>query len=413
MKKNSPLWHWITSQLPTPTEKKSMYSDITSSVVSPYANQSPLLGLFSKKITWSVALCLVVIYTTNQVSASALPGDLSYPIKIAREEVILITKPTPAKKADYLIKRIETRIAEKTTLIETNQLKKEDSLVVDNLIAKTTEQFNTQITDIKTEDSVIALDYQNTMTAILDSHSETLLATSSEEISSTVAVLALEKQQEHASQIKTELENTVLDIDPVQAEQHYYEKIALLNTEYPNIFPTELITPPIVAVAPVVSDDVQAIPKTVESLPEAVEPIATQKITALFTEPANEPTLMVSPSELVESPSETTPTEATTPNEPTVVSNELPIVKKPETIDEFLAALAITKKEGHYAQGIILLSDFKIILQKQKVEKLKQLELEQKKIEMEKNISTDTTNPTPETNNLITESTPEIKSATQ
>lgn len=413
MKKNSPLWHWITSQLPTPTEKKSMYSDITSSVVSPYANQSPLLGLFSKKITWSVALCLVVIYTTNQVSASALPGDLSYPIKIAREEVILITKPTPAKKADYLIKRIETRIAEKTTLIETNQLKKEDSLVVDNLIAKTTEQFNTQITDIKTEDSVIALDYQNTMTAILDSHSETLLATSSEEISSTVAVLALEKQQEHASQIKTELENTVLDIDPVQAEQHYYEKIALLNTEYPNIFPTELITPPIVAVAPVVSDDVPAIPKTVESLPEAVKPIATQKITALFTEPANEPTLMVSPSELVESPSETNPTEATTPSEPTVVSNELPIVKKPETIDEFLAALAITKKEGHYAQGIILLSDFKIILQKQKVEKLKQLELEQKKIEMEKNISTDTTNPTHETNNLITESTPEIKSATQ
>lgn len=409
MKKNSPLWHWITSQLPTPTEKKSMYSDITSSVVSPYTNKSPLLNLFSKKITWSVALCLVVIYTTNQVSASALPGDLSYPIKIAREEVILITKPTPAKKADYLIKRIETRIAEKTTLIETNQLKKEDSLVVDNLIAKTTEQFNTQITDIKTEDSVIALDYQNTMTAILDSHSETLLATSSEEISSTVAVLALEKQQEHASQIKTELENSVLDIDPVQAEQQYYEKIALLNTEYPNIFPTELITPPIIPIVPVVSDDVPVISKTDEPLPEPVEPITTQKITALI-EP---PVVMSSPSELVESSSETTPTEATTPSEPTVVSNELPVVKKPETIDEFLAALAITKKEGHYAQGIILLSDFKIILQKQKVEKLKQLELEQKKIEMEKNISTDTTNPTPETSELIPESTPEIKSSTQ
>ncbi len=374
MKKNSPLWYWITSQLPTPTEKKSMYSDITNRVVSPYHNQPSLLqNLFSKKLTWSVALCLVVIYTTNQVSASALPGDLSYPIKIAREEVILITKPTAQKKADYLIKRIENRIEEKHILIETKELKKEDSLVLDNLIAKTTEQFNTQIVDITTESSVIALDYQNTMTALLDSHSETILATSSEEITSTTAVLALEKQQEHANQIKTELEQTVLDIDPIEAEKQYYEKIALLNTEYPDIFPVDLITQP---VPPVVDSLVTS--EILETTPREESAIVTEQKSE--TQPVVDSavdTLTVSSIPTLLKVSETVPVDESVLDTPVIVSDVVPL-KKPETVAEFLTALTTSKNEKNYAQGIILLSDLKIILQKQKLEKLKQLELDKK-----------------------------------
>ncbi len=117
---------------------------MSSPVPSPYSNPSPYFSHFSfahlgKVAVFAVLVVMLSIGGLSFASASALPGDFLYPVKINLKEKIeeKITLGPEAKLA-LRQKRIETRFKEVETLVIENRLTPEKSNIAEmNILVET------------------------------------------------------------------------------------------------------------------------------------------------------------------------------------------------------------------------------------------------------------------------------------
>lgn len=75
-------------------------------------------------VRFGMAFAFVILVSVSGVSfasQNALPGDISYPLKIKIEEIKGVTKTTPKAKIAFNKKRAETRLEEIKTLIVTDK----------------------------------------------------------------------------------------------------------------------------------------------------------------------------------------------------------------------------------------------------------------------------------------------------
>lgn len=124
-----------------------------------------------------LAIALIVLLamgSTKPASASALPGEILYPVKIIHEEIEAATKTTPEKKANFKIEQTEKRIQEAIKLADDEKL---DSKTQNQLAAniKTyTEDIAVEIKEIKQEDPQKALEITADLKTTLKSNSGAL-----------------------------------------------------------------------------------------------------------------------------------------------------------------------------------------------------------------------------------------------
>jgi hypothetical protein len=121
-------------------------------------------------------IILIAIGSTKPVSASALPGEILYPVKIMYEDIEAATKNTSEKKASFKIEQTETRIQEAIKLADNEKLspEKQDQLALH--IKTYTAEIANEIQEIKKENPHKALELTADLKTTLKSNSNALKA---------------------------------------------------------------------------------------------------------------------------------------------------------------------------------------------------------------------------------------------
>lgn len=171
----------------TEEEKASVYFKVETFVnnnpvknpLSPYLKVSPYFSKFSFATlgkTVGVALLLVIIGFGGiaLASASALPGNLTYPLKIALENFEAQLASTPVKKIAVKSKIIETRFKEAEELIKTNKRTDEKQAMIDSSIAENKKEIEDNLEIISKENPEVA--------TLAKANLETLIQTSEKEL---------------------------------------------------------------------------------------------------------------------------------------------------------------------------------------------------------------------------------------
>ena len=119
-------------------------------------------------------IILIAIGSTKPASASALPGEILYPVKIMYEDIEAATKNTSEKKASFKIEQTETRIQEAIKLADSEKLspEKQDQLALH--IKTYTAEIANEIQEIKKENPHKALELTADLKTTLKSNSNAL-----------------------------------------------------------------------------------------------------------------------------------------------------------------------------------------------------------------------------------------------
>jgi hypothetical protein len=139
-------------------------------ISSPYVSW----GFYLQRTLSIGAMSLAVLGILSQpASAKALPGELLYPVKIAHEEIVAVTKFDSESKIKYETVRTERRIEEATQLIQEENLTAENQIIIAKSIKKHTKKIKDTITEITEQDPLVALELNSQL-------QETLIAKTTE-----------------------------------------------------------------------------------------------------------------------------------------------------------------------------------------------------------------------------------------
>ena len=144
---------------------------------SPFYIPSPYFSKFhfkmSTKLVGFVLLFFVLgISGVTYASASSLPGDLLYGIKIARENLEEKFVSTPQERIALKQKRIDTRFNEVETLIKEKKITPQNRSVADTKIKEDTAAIGTDIEKINVDNPQAAMDAKITLNASIQEHQE-------------------------------------------------------------------------------------------------------------------------------------------------------------------------------------------------------------------------------------------------
>lgn len=183
-----------------------------------------------------IAIALVILLamgSTKPASASALPGELLYPVKIIHEEIEAATKTTPEKKASFKIEQTEKRIQEAIKLADSEKLNPETQNQLAANIKTYTEDIAVEIKEIKEEDPQKALELTAELKTTIKSNSGALKKVTSskkktqkikKEVSQKIA-----KEKENPIEEPTETLMKTSSVSDIPAED-LVEEVALEET---------------------------------------------------------------------------------------------------------------------------------------------------------------------------------------
>jgi hypothetical protein len=166
-----------------PIEKAPLYFKVPS----------PYFSRFSFKVTSKIvgfALLFVVLGASGitYVSASALPGDFLYPVKIAKENLAEKFVSTPQERIALKQKRINTRFNEVETLIKEKKITPENRSIADTKIQEDTVAIGNDIEEINKNNPQAVIAAKTTLNASIAEHQEkinSLIKQSASDTSST------------------------------------------------------------------------------------------------------------------------------------------------------------------------------------------------------------------------------------
>lgn len=216
---------------------------------SPYLKIMPYFSKFSfanlSKIV-GVALLLVIIGVggLTYASASALPGDLLYPIKInIKEKIEEKLAFTMEEKNTVKYKKIETRFKEVETLIKENKITPEKRAVAEIGIATEKQNIENNLEVMNKEDPEVANLTKTNLEALIQTHQEKI-DTLIEEKSDEVEFIENELENGEASfeeEYKTDLEmmEKIDSLDNIDnLDPQIKDKLFIQDTEIiPNVAP--------------------------------------------------------------------------------------------------------------------------------------------------------------------------------
>lgn len=200
----------------------------STKIQSPYIPRFNM-SLFAKR---SVSFALVfglLIIGSDPVSASALPGEALYPVKLIHEEITASTKTSPEAKAAYEITRTEKRIQEATQLTKQDELDTTKQETIAKTIEKHTDKITEHVAEIKEEDPKRALAVQTQLETALAENTEKLLEAQKEKIQEENPELVEEVIEEEVSEIT---EDGIEDAEEIpQDETEASENQTIADTE--------------------------------------------------------------------------------------------------------------------------------------------------------------------------------------
>ena len=152
-------------------------NSVKSILKSPYLQPSPYILKFSFATfvkTTVVAILLIVLGFggLTYASASALPGDSLYELKITVEKIDIQLTPTPAKKITKRYKNIEKRLKEVETLIEKKIITEEKKEIVEAAIKEETQNIIEDLATIKEENLEVAVQTEASVQELIETHQD-------------------------------------------------------------------------------------------------------------------------------------------------------------------------------------------------------------------------------------------------
>lgn len=353
-----------------------------------------------------LAIILVMGSTGGLTFASqgSLPTQPLYPVKLATEEVVALTKSTPQARATYEIKRVEKRFAEVATLAQAGvSISPEESKKITRKIHTHVARVNEETREIKETSLVSAIETQTELATSIEAHRDALTAVAEaqpESVETIAPVLAVAEKELTASETATEIAivssvesaaqastQTDLVSEITNQANEAAARIASLRTEIEFASPTQkeevpasmVHNRPVAAPAPI--EDAQNVDMTVK--------VDTQE----KTETAS-PALMATTNEIASTPSETLSIVNEQPQDPVVQAPtviEAPVQEDTQLkfvleLETLLAQARTFIATGNYAEAMAVLQsiDQKITLQSklQTVETILQVEVPTSVIEV-------------------------------
>lgn len=169
-------------------ERVSLYARINSSIKTPTHTPSPFLqtstfrmvkrhaSLFSRFALVASIIIVIGGGSATFASATALPGDTFYPMKISSEKFALSIIQDPEKKLNLQTQHIENRLIEAKTLLEKNEVSKEaEAILSENLEANVKDMTETIQTLQKEGEVEAIIKNTNELAPILKSHKKVLV----------------------------------------------------------------------------------------------------------------------------------------------------------------------------------------------------------------------------------------------
>ncbi len=277
---NTPLQKintWLQDNIPSAKQKSDIYHQIISApLISPFSTKKEFVySFFSKKFFQVGVLASIAVfsYHTYTVSADFLPGDLMYPVKIAREQVRYFTQKTPAEKIAVSFMSLNNRLREHEILAQNNQSTVATEKIIERSLNRETERIQNESKKIEPTDSFQALTYQNRLASFWEKHTTNLLASSD---SSNYLVLSAHTQTEKIHKEKIGLQKIVLETNKEKAEKIFNEKIASIQQD---TTPTDIANVSTVTIVPALDTP------TITTLSDTVSPEGTEKTLAATAEP--------------------------------------------------------------------------------------------------------------------------------
>jgi len=145
---------------------------------SPYLKISPYFSKFSfanlsKIVGTALLLTIIGVGGLTYASASALPGDLLYPIKInIKEKIEEKLAFTMEEKNTVKYKKIETRFKEVETLIKKNKITPEKRAIAETGIATEKQNIENNLEVMSKEDPEVANLTKTNLEALIQTHQE-------------------------------------------------------------------------------------------------------------------------------------------------------------------------------------------------------------------------------------------------
>lgn len=327
---------WLQDNIPSAKQKSDIYHQIISApLISPFSTKKEFVySFFSKKFFQVGVLASIVIfsYHTYTVSADFLPGDLMYPVKIAREQVRYFTQKTPAEKIAVSFMSLNNRLREHEILAQNNQSTAATEKIIERSLNRETERIQNESKKIEPTDSFQALTYQNRLASFWEKHTTNLLASSD---SSNYLVLSAHTQTEKIHKEKMGLQKIVLETNKEKAEKIFNEKIASIQKD---TTPIDTTTVPTVTITPTLDTPIT-------TLSDTILPKATEKTLAITAEPKAD-TLSASDISAKTSKTTTVPTE----------QESIAILKK-----KILEA----GEQKQYGEALVLMAELDTLLREQ------------------------------------------------
>ena len=141
--------------------KKNLHALILGTEIPVHTTIHPLRSFnyyLQRTVTFGAMGMLVLGILSQPASASSLPGEILYPVKLAHEEIVSATKINIESKVSYETKRTEKRIKEATKLIEKNEFSKENQKTLSESIEKHNKRIQENIAKVTEQDPLIALE---------------------------------------------------------------------------------------------------------------------------------------------------------------------------------------------------------------------------------------------------------------
>ncbi|MEJ0002044.1 MAG: DUF5667 domain-containing protein [bacterium] len=138
---------------------------------SPYFRRFSFV-MAGKVVGFAALFVIIGVSGLSYASASALPGDLLYPIKLSKEKLEERFVSTPEQKIALKQKRIETRFKEVETLIKEKKITPENRSIAEAKIQEDKEAIGNDLEEINKADPQAATLAKTTLDASIEEHQE-------------------------------------------------------------------------------------------------------------------------------------------------------------------------------------------------------------------------------------------------